>query len=144
MAEDGSMSTDARHRIAALSTPGDVGEDRVEWMTRALYEAWPHRAYSQALIDLTGLPPDAEITWEKSNEIGADHSGLRRLARAALAALSVRPDGWREIGSGLLRQVLDDLSALSPDSLEYVRLLPEARQLRAMLDATLTAKESGA
>lgn len=62
-------------------------EELIERVTKAMYDDYPMRAISPALAEMAGVPVNDPITWERSIEIGADHAGLRRLARAAIAAL---------------------------------------------------------
>lgn len=69
-------------------TPPEVGGELVERVTRKMYEDWPLKAVSPALASQAGVPLGSVISWERSIEIGADHSGLRRFARSAIATLS--------------------------------------------------------
>lgn len=76
------------------TSPGYVkpGDTMVERVTRAMYEDHPFTVISEALAEACGQPLHTKISWGMSIEIGADHSGLRRLARAAIAALTPLPN----------------------------------------------------
>lgn len=77
--------------IAAANTrtahPAPERVELVELVVRRMYDDWPSRASSQSLAELAGVPVGEVIPYERTLEMGADHSGLRRLAASAVAAL---------------------------------------------------------
>jgi hypothetical protein len=90
----------AAHALAACrAAPAPLAsvpdEEAVERGVRAAYEDWPIRAVSEWLVEKSGVGMGEPISYERSLEMGCDHSGLRRLIRAALASIPF-PDGLRE------------------------------------------------
>jgi dihydrofolate reductase (trimethoprim resistance protein) len=71
---------------ALLPWGGAADEAMVERVTQQVYEQRPFTAISPALVEAAGVGADEPIPWEKSIELGADHSGLRWIVRAALTA----------------------------------------------------------
>lgn len=67
------------------SSPDRV--ELVELVVRRMYDDWPSRASSQALAEQAGIPVGEVIPYERTLEMGADHSGLRRLAKSAVAVI---------------------------------------------------------
>lgn len=67
-------------------------EQLVEKVASAMFDAWPIHAVSPALAEKAGVPIGTPLTWDQVIEMGGDHNGLLRLARAAIASLSSPSD----------------------------------------------------
>ena len=69
-----------------------MGEGLVERIARAMYDDWPLRAATPALVQATSVNPDTPLTWEQVLEAGGSHGALLRLATSAA---KVFPDADR-------------------------------------------------
>jgi len=91
MCERITVGNEACTAILAALQPRAVPDDgeaseAVERVVRAMYDAWPSRAVSRHLQEITGLAANEVIPFDKVIEAGGTHDGLYRLARAAVAA----------------------------------------------------------
>jgi hypothetical protein len=68
------------------TNPTQSASDIVEAAVKAAYNDWPTTVTSPALAKLSGQPIGMRLSYERSCEIGADHSGLCRIVTAALSA----------------------------------------------------------
>lgn len=80
--------------------------------------------------------------WVEGSLIGQKFDPIIEKAEAILAALTETEAWASDVGRNRIVAVVEQLNELSPDGLEYVRLLPEAKALLAALSTPSASGEA--